>query len=52
MEEEAERKEPRERFALNIPEGAVTFRLRGEEERTVQGKAKSGMPEKATQRRS
>lgn len=40
IKEEGGRKELPGRFALNLPEGAVTFRCYREEERTVEGKAK------------
>lgn len=50
MEEKAERKELPETFVLNIPEGAGTFRLYGEAERAVEGKAQGSVPGKVTHR--
>lgn len=52
MEEKAERKELPETFALNIPEGAGTFRLYGEAERAVEGKAHGSVPGKVTHRQA
>ena len=49
IEVEAERKKLPERFALNIPEGTITFRLYGEEERAVEGKEKGACQRSHTQ---
>lgn len=52
MEEKAERKELPETFALNIPEGAGTFRFYGEAERAAEGKAQGSAPGKVTHRQA